>query len=253
MSNQFEVRQPKYLKQFSAFRNSTSLEHIAKSIGHSKKRKNLRVADMMCGTGAVGHFLGEYFGTETIERLIFIDASIKMLKEIEGNVEKVRAYAENLPFDEKYFDIMVCRYGLNNIQREQYVPILKEYIRTLSEEGVLTIQDHFPKSFADAEALNEIEKFIAVQDGRNDNPYIPPIDFFKEIVAYMGGRVIDVTEFGYNWSLRDRLLSKDKGVVDIGEIKQSLLGCTPTDIKMDFTDDDLLITYPITTFSIERS
>ncbi|MBI2548020.1 class I SAM-dependent methyltransferase [Candidatus Woesearchaeota archaeon] len=257
MSNQYAVRSPEYLQRFSTFRDGTSLEHIAMSVERLQEKRNLQIADMMCGDGAIGKFLVRYFGVEAIKLLVFIDGSQKMLDALPLDAlplgaSKVLADVQKLDYPANQFDIMVCRYGLNNLEIQQYLPVLRGYLRTLREYGILTVQDHFPKNDPDAELINTIEGLVAVQDGRDDKPYIPPISQFEEWVALSGGRVVARTEFTCVWSLRERFECKGRTSDGVTEELKSLSEHNKTGIEIASTPDDIMISYPIATFTIQK-
>jgi SAM-dependent methyltransferase len=204
----------------------------------------------MCGTGKVGLNLSERF-RDRIETLVFADGSAQMLGEIPDKNKRVLTFSENFSFANGTFDVLVSRYGINNIEEDMYLAVLKEYLRTLTEGGIAVIQDHFPTSKEEQEAINTIELFIGKMDGRNDEPFVPTKDDFEALIQDSGGEIKDSSFFTYRFSMRDRFRTKGlSDDIDLSEVSEFLK--SQTALKYELEEDDITLYYPITTFTISR-
>jgi ubiquinone/menaquinone biosynthesis C-methylase UbiE len=64
-------------------------------------KKDANVIDIGCGFGYV---LSKLF----LKEKVGVDISINMLEQLKDDCIKVRSFAEDLPFDYEYFDIVIC-------------------------------------------------------------------------------------------------------------------------------------------------
>ncbi|MFC2143383.1 class I SAM-dependent methyltransferase [Candidatus Aenigmatarchaeota archaeon] len=251
-SNQFEVREPAYLDTFECFDNEESFDKIKETIEKLKKKNNLLICDSMCGTGKVGKWMLNNLEKDKIKKVVFTDASKKMLDSIDSDSEKVLAYGNKMPFEDCYFDVIVCRYGFNNVERKLYPDIMKEHLRILKDDGILIIHDASVDNENDKNLINKIELFFVKIDGRNDNPYIPTIDEFENIINDSGGIIIDKKSFTYVYSVNHRIKTKGLGDIDLEELKQ-ILNNNKSSIEFEIKDDDIIIKVPIKNITVKKS
>ncbi|MFA6027992.1 MAG: class I SAM-dependent methyltransferase [Patescibacteria group bacterium] len=251
-SNQFDRRPPTYLEGYEGFRLPKSFQEIDAGLSHLEKKDHLRIADVMCGTGIVGKHLLEVIGADKITKMVFIDGSQKMLDAIETTLEKFQAFAEKLPFKDESFDLLVVRAGFNNVEKGLYVPILQELLRVLAKDGVLIVQDHFPIDEQSQIAVNALELQIAEADGRNDTPYIPTTVEFGEMVQAAHGKIMAQSEFEFPFNFTDRFKSKGLSEESIAQLNTSILAQSANRLQVKIVGDDILITHPITTFTITK-
>ncbi len=250
MIDQFKIRQPDYLKYFEAFRDSTSLQQIATKVQEqiAKKGDTLRCMDSMAGTGIVGQKMKETF--VNID-MVYQDKSPLMLdSDAYHDEERVESDAAKMTFPDNSFDVIFCRGGLNNVGKEDYPTILKEYLRVLSEDGIAIIQDHFTQTEEEKNVVNEIETEIANLEGREDETYVPTIDELKQLIEKSGGTTTDSQSFNIRLSLKKRFEAKGIENPDFSNIKTILEG--QIHLEYEELDDDIVVTYPVYTVTLEK-
>jgi len=248
--NQFTIRNPEYLETFEAFRDSESLRQIALEIKKQivKKGQNLKCLDSMAGTGIVGRKMKETFNTIEI---ISQDKSPKMLTaDPYEEEERVKSDAAKTGFIDDTFDIVLCRGGLNNVAKEDYPNILKEYIRIMKVDGVTILQDHFAGTDEEKEVINSIEAEVAVLEGRKDSTYIPTIRELEQLIQKGGGKTDYKQNFQIRLSLKERFAAKGIDKPNLSKIKEILK--VEQHIQYKESDDDVIIVYPIFTITFKK-
>lgn len=248
--DQFTIRQPEYLETFEASRDSESLRQIALIIKQQidKKGKDLKCLDSMAGTGIVGRKMKETFNEIQV---VFQDKIPKMLKADSYEEEKrVESDVAQTGLQDNNFDVVLCRGDLNNVAREDYPKILKEYVRVVKNDGVIIIQDHFARTEERGKIINSIETEIAVLEGRGDETHTPNIQELESLIQDAGGKVLNKQMFEVRLSLKDRFATKGIDDPDLDRIKKNL--SNQTHIQYEETDDDIVVIYPIFTVTIEK-
>lgn len=109
-------------------------------------KKNSKVLDVGCGTGTFAIMIAK-----KAKKVVGIDASKAMIntakkksKEL-GNVEFIEAIAEDLPFDDNSFDIVLSSMTLHHLPSKDKIIALKEMKRVLKPKGQFLLVD-FGKS-----------------------------------------------------------------------------------------------------------
>jgi len=247
--DQFTIRQPEYLETFEAFRDSESLRQIAIRIQQQidKKGEALKCLDSMAGTGIVGCKMKETFSEIQV---VFQDKSPKMLKaDSYEEEERIESDAAQTGLQDNNFDVVLCRGGLNNVAKEDYPKILKEYVRVVKNDGVIIIQDHFARTEEEKKIINSIETEIAVLEEREDETYVPDVQELELMIQEAGGKVSDKQMFEIRLSLKDRFTAKGIDNPDLERIKEILKN--QTHIKYEEADD-IVVIYPIFTVTVEK-
>jgi len=91
------------------------------------KKKNLRIVDVGCSDGYVINSLkGECVG---------VDCSRSRLTDLNDNVIKVRANVEHLPFQNEYFNVVICTDVFEHVENES--KLSHELHRILKPNGML--------------------------------------------------------------------------------------------------------------------
>lgn len=113
-------------------------EGCIKAIGRLGKEKNLKVADLACGTGDMILHWQKYLGERC--EFVGIDPSAQMLEVAKKKVQNasfIQAQAQEIPLESESVDIVSIAYGLRNVCG--YQEALKEFYRILKKGGVLLI------------------------------------------------------------------------------------------------------------------
>ena len=110
------------------------------------KCKSGNLLDLATGTGDLAIYFREYFGDKN--KIILADPNSEMLdyaklrlgkKSINKNIEFVTCYAEELPFQDNFFNNITIGFGLRNFTDRPKA--LAEINRVLKENGKLVIID----------------------------------------------------------------------------------------------------------------
>lgn len=120
----------------------TILKHL------TKKERNSKVLDIGCGTALYQAEFTKYTG---------IDPSKGMLKQTKANV--IQASAENLPFKDKSFDIIISISAIHNFK--DYKKAIKEMKRVARKKIIITL---FKRSKKFKEIKKELKDFKEVDN-----------------------------------------------------------------------------------------
>lgn len=250
--SQFNIRQPYYLESYDHFKDPTSFEPIANIVGRylkQKDRSSVRCLDSMAGTGLVGRNMQKLFPGI---KVVYQDGSSKMLSSeaYQNSDERVLSDATVLNAADKSFDIVFCRAGLNNVKKEDYPQIIAEQLRVLNDGGILILMDHFAQTGEDKKVINEIETEVKRIEGISDEVYVPTMEHLRELVKDTGGRVTDEQLSMVSFSMRKRFISKGIERQDLSTFRKILEAQNV--LKYQETENDIVLTYPITTIAIQK-
>jgi len=118
------------------FRNKINVDYNLKKYIDESKSTKLKVLDLACGTGLYLKKQVECFSDEDIE-WNGLDASKEMLekaKEKLKDVNFVLGVAEELPYEDNYFDYIVNNYAFHHFEQKSIV--LDEIRRVLKTNGI---------------------------------------------------------------------------------------------------------------------
>jgi arsenite methyltransferase len=169
-----------------------------------KLKENAIVLDIGCGTGFPLIELAGRFGENS--RLYGIDPWKKAVERIRlklkkyeiKNVQAINCPAEEMPFDNDYFDLIVSNNGINNVQSQEKV--LKECNRVCKKNGQFCFTVNLPgtmKKFYDIyeETLrennltNEIKKMKEhILEKRK------PVDYLEKVLKNSGFEIVNKIE-----------------------------------------------------------
>ena len=205
----------------------------------------------MSGIGIVGDYVAKKLGSQRVKQLVMTDASQAMLQASTSKAEKVAGLAQTTIFQPKSFDVILCRAGLNNLEKDLYPDVLDKIIKTLDTDGILVVQDHFPLTASQKLAINALEQHISKEDGRNDTPYVPAIHEIEELLVAHQGKVLHKTTESIRVPLTRRLQAK-KYTKEQVERTLAVAMQYSTELLPENTKDQISIIYPISTLVIGK-
>lgn len=109
-----------------------------------KEKENVKLLDVACGTGRIlkqihlAHPKIKLFGLDISP--YYINFARDFLKDL-PNVSLINENAENIPFQDEYFDIITCVYLFHELPRNIRKEILSQIYRVLKPGGLLVIED----------------------------------------------------------------------------------------------------------------
>ncbi|MFM7886518.1 MAG: class I SAM-dependent methyltransferase [Pseudanabaena sp.] len=98
-----------------------------------------KVLDLCCGAGQATQELVKHF-----QNVTGLDASPIAIKRAKQNVPQaqyVEAFAENMPFSDRSFDLVITSTAMHEMESEQLQEIIQEVQRVLTPEGQFIIID----------------------------------------------------------------------------------------------------------------
>lgn len=90
--------------------------------------QDANVVDIGCGFGTV-------LGNIKLQEKVAVDVSINMLEQVEDDCVKVRCFAEDTPFVDNYFDIVICSDIFEHVINPR--KLVSELYRILKPHGML--------------------------------------------------------------------------------------------------------------------
>ena len=130
-------------------------------------RKNIRVLDLGCGTGNyLKHQSEKYFQEEPIE-WYGLDASSKMLEISKEKLEKVKltlGNAEELPFEDSFFDYVICNHAYHHF--DDKVKAFKEVYRVLKPDGGFFLKSVYPHLMKNSWVYSYFESVMKIDEER---------------------------------------------------------------------------------------
>ena len=157
----------------------------------------------MCGTGIVGNLTYHYLKSlGKNPKLIYGDFASKMLNNIESEVigsQKLYLDVRNMKsIASSSVNLIVCRYGFNNLSQNDWKKAFREVFRVLVPRGLFIIQDHFVPGKFFSSFVNTFEYFIALLDERDDKPFIFSTE---ELNAYLDNNRLVLSRYHTGHSL----------------------------------------------------
>lgn len=127
---------PRYDQRWESYINAS----ITETLRRLSLLPGMRVLDVGCGTGIL---LSEVFDQQPTARLAGVDQSSEMLgvafARLGERAELHVGTAENLPFEDESFDIVICTNMLHFVREK--TPVLAEFARVLVPNGTVVITD----------------------------------------------------------------------------------------------------------------
>ncbi len=188
----------------------------------------LKIADIMCGSGKFGKaFMSKVSSFQPDSTITYIDASEKILKDISLSKNEHIIQTDVLDMSQipaGSFDVIICRYGYNNLSKEQWGIALNETLRILKPGGLFLLQDHFVPGAVFSELINEAEQYLAKMENKINKPFIHSTESFNTILdnhPLVASRV--KVGYGFFINIWDRLKSKKEILPDFEFAKERIL------------------------------
>lgn len=190
--------------------------------------------DVCCGTGFIGRALEAHLQSLGKHvQMTFADSSGTILKEIDlaPTDSKVEVDVTSmLEVTSGSYDVVVCRYGFNNLPRKGWHKALEEVLRILKPGGVFILQDHFVPGPTFSALVNEAERFLAGMEGKEVVPFIYSTEAFNAVLdrhllveKRKKGRSRVKDGYGLFINIWDRLRAKKELLPDFEAAKQEIL------------------------------
>lgn len=226
---------PDYLGTFAPFVDSNRSPRYALSLLSSLEErklvsipKSLQLADICCGTGLFGQAITGRLRQQGKEvSTTFVDLSQDSLARIElgANDRTIAANVTNMQKVEPGgFDLVVCRYGFNNLSQAQWILAINETLRILKPGGVFLLQDHFVPGTHFSALVNEAEQLLAEMEGKPVIPFIYSTEAFNGLLdAHPVVANRHKCGFGLQVNIWDRIRTKHASLPDFEKAQQNVL------------------------------
>lgn len=247
------------------------------------------ILDACCGYGAVSKRLAEYISGKSLNtKIVLLDSSELQLdrarEELKGfGFEFVLSDARNTSFEDNYFDTVVIKMGLHEVDKEGQTKMLEEFYRIMKPGGKIIIWE----LALDEKTQMPFSEIIKKKDelcgfsSLVKNRYFPRKEETLELLVRVGfENVASKHDVVPNLSIRNRkeeLVSADrlkilqeKGFIDesdeqelekvadvkIKELRQFIKDFLTEDQKLimgyEETDDDTFLSAPKAIFGAEK-
>lgn len=148
------------------------LDSVYKSVKNINK-KDISILEIGVGTGNLaGRFLEENYN------IIGIDQSREMLNVAKQKYPKLKVRLGEflkIPFNDKYFDVIVSTYAFHHLNNEEKSVAIKEMIRVLKDGGKIVVGDLMFKDETDKQKV--MKKLSTKQIEEINQEYYSNVDF----------------------------------------------------------------------------
>jgi len=201
-------------------------KHLAEMPSESSQK--FQLLDVCCGIGYIGRSteahlksLGKQVETTFLDKSHTILAGISLVPTDHTVCADVTSLND---VESGSFDVAVCRYGFNNLPREDWLTALGEMLRVLKPGGLFLLQDHFVPGPVFSALVNEAEQFLARMEGKRAAPFIFSTEAFNTILDEHP-LVADRVKAGYGLivNIWDRLRAKKELLPDFEAAKREIL------------------------------
>lgn len=179
-----------------------------KIVDHAKIKPGQKVLDIATGTGMVAIAAAQAIGDE--DRIQAIDLSEGMIDQAQANMNRAGLSnvdfhimdGENLEFENNYFDVITCSYGL--FFMPDMPAALKSWLRVLKPGGKIIFSSFAPSAFEPLSGM-----FINTLAEYDINPPTPrwlqlaEEDLCKQLLTDNGFETAQVTQAQLGYHLKD--------------------------------------------------
>lgn len=221
-----------YLNTWSTFsKDEKSIKHaleLYKYHTQNTKISDLKIADIMCGSGKFGKAFSQKIQElgVTVD-VTYIDESAEILKTIQIRDNEKTICSDVVDMKEipdNVFDIVLCRYGYNNLPKDKWLKALDESLRIVKPGGIFLLQDHFVPGETFSALVNEAEQYLAQMENKNNIPYIFSTEEFNTVLdlhPLVASRI--KAGYGFVVNIWDRLKSKKEILPDFEIAQKQIL------------------------------
>lgn len=211
-----------------------------------RMKKNIKVLDVGSGMGFPIVELSQRLGDTC--KLYGIDPWKEAVDRIQlklkawkiNNVEIFEGVAENLPFENNYFDLIVSNNGINNVQNDRKV--LSEISRVSKKGAQLVVTVNLPDSMIEfydifETILNKHKKFKEIQNLKNHIfEKRKPIDYTKQLIENAGFRIKQIYKDSFDLRFNDGSTMFNHFLIKVGFLESWMKVIDTADIETVFYD-----------------
>lgn len=129
--------------EYAGIRRDDMIPELIKLMDLANLQPKSRLLDAMCGTGLVGKAIEtELEKMKTPGKVYFLDFSQDMLNQIDTtSVNKVRSDVRSIPFPNNFFERIILRGSLHDLDKESQREAIKEIFRVLKKDGLFILSE----------------------------------------------------------------------------------------------------------------
>ncbi len=128
-------------EEYAGIRRDDMIPKLIKLMELENLAGSSKVLDVMCGTGIVEKtIITELKKIGASCQLYFLDFSREMLDQINISLTKIiEADVRSIPFPDNYFDRIILRGSLHDLDKESQQEAIREIFRVLKQDGVFVL------------------------------------------------------------------------------------------------------------------
>lgn len=126
-------------EEYAGIRGDEMVPELIKLMELESLPQESRILDAMCGTGLVGKAIEIELGkTKTPGKIYFLDFSQDMLNQID-TANKAKSDIRSIPFPSDFFERIILRGSLHDLDKESQREAIKEIFRVLKKDGLFVL------------------------------------------------------------------------------------------------------------------
>lgn len=136
-----------------------------------KSSGDVQILDLACGTGIYIVEQRKIYPTDQIQwhGIDLSDAMLEKARRKLSDIDLLVGNAETLPYDDSFFDLVVCRYAFHHFEDKSAV--LKEVARILRPDGIFRMENICPEHMSRSWVYNYFPETKRVDEDRFWNAY----------------------------------------------------------------------------------